>query len=159
MCLLKNKILLILLVILCIFGYGCKQKKFEDVITIDQIFTQEEAQYYVYFFKEKCPYCEDCFEEIKAYIESQDEKELLKLYVCDLTDEFNSIIKRPYEGEGGQGTEGRYFVDGVTNYEDLYISGTPSIIRIDENDVSYFCVSGRKKVLQFIDEIKNTTNK
>ena len=87
------------------------------------------------------------------------EKELLKLYVCDLTDEYNSIIKRPYEGEGGQGTEGRYFVDGVTNYEDLYISGTPSIIRIDENDVSYFCVSGRKKVLQFIDEIKNTTNK
>lgn len=159
MYLLKNKKLLLLLLVLCIFITGCKQQKFDDVISIDEIFAQEEEKYYVYFYKDNCPYCKDCFNDIKEYIKKAKEEEFVKLYVCDLTSEYNSVIKRPYEGGNGQGSSGKYYVDGVTKYEDLYISGTPSIIRIDENKTSYFCVSGRKDVKEFINEIKNTTNK
>lgn len=148
---LKNKILFLLLLILCIVLVGCKKEKYEiNIITIEDIYMQEEDEYYVYFYKEDCPYCEDVFEYVNEYLNNPKE---LKLYVCDLTED--ETIKRDYDGEGGQGSNKNYYVDGVTKYEDLYIAGVPSLIKIDPNDISYYVTSGRKKITEYFTNLNN----
>lgn len=58
-------------------------------------------------------------------------------------------IKRMYEGNDGQGSSGKYFVNGVTKYNDLYIAGVPSLILINEEKVGVFITSGRKNIKEF----------
>lgn len=119
----------------------------------EDIYNQIEDEYLIYFYKDRCPYCEQCEDIIKEYI-AQDEK-AIELYTCDLSKD--KEIKRYYEGENGQGSKGQYFVDGVTNYKDLYIAGVPTIIKIkNENGikVSEYIASGKSKVIEYINEQK-----
>jgi len=152
MCCLKNKSLFIVfLFMILITLVGCNKQTYEkNIITIEDIYIQEEDEYYVYFYKEDCPYCEDVFEYVNEYLNNPTE---LKLYVCDLTDD--ETIKKEYEGENGQGTKGTYFVDGVTKYEDLCIAGVPSLIKIDGNNISYFVTSGRSKITEYFKNLNS----
>lgn len=150
MSLLKNSIYILLLFILLINITGCKSYDFEtNNINIEDIYNQEEDEYYVYFYMDDCKYCEDCFDTVLEYLNNPLD---LKLYVCKVNK--NDIIKRFYEGEDGQGESGGYFVDGVTDYNDLYISGVPSLIKIDITNTSYFVTSGRKKIIAYFNDMK-----
>ena len=229
--LLKGSLLIILLLtLLLICGCGNKNNGYNEdyIIKEEDIFNQLEDEYFVYFYKNDCPYCEDVYQIIDEYINLSQENNLTKLYVCDLSDQYlitykiyyednitfikllngniyeyddtvlkvskekikyictfkngkkssfsidndnikidnnyiskiekteeliiDSKIKRTYQGENGQGSKGTYFVDGVRKYSDLYISGVPSIIKINRDDISTFVVSGRKYIKEFIKE-------
>lgn len=222
----KNKIIFLIFIIsIAILFCGCKENNdYGDEVKIipENIFEQDEEKYYVFFYKDSCPYCEDVFEYVIEYIENKDND--IKLYVCDLSDKklityslnfknsiyeitvsdnkivkadeaincvynddyyiieypnniqlrvlwknnkivFNSDdlqtysiikeevinceIKRAYDGNDGQGSSGKYYVNGVRKYNDLYIAGVPSLILINEEKVSTFITSGRKSIKEF----------
>lgn len=222
----KNKIIFLIFIIsIAILFCGCKENNdYSDEVKIvpENIFDQDEEKYYVFFYKDSCPYCEDVFEYVLDYIENKDND--IKLYVCDLSDKklityslnfknsiyeitvsdnkivkadeaincvyndnyyiieypnsiqlkvlwknnkivFNSDglqtysiikeevinceIKRAYDGNDGQGSSGKYYVNGVRKYNDLYIAGVPSLILINEEKVSTFITSGRKNIKEF----------
>lgn len=220
-------IILIILLTFCLCGCSEKKQYTKNVIEMENIYNQQEEKYYVYFYKDNCPYCDDCYEIINEYLNGE---YLIKLYICDLSDsevvtytitynnsnnssyikfknnmlykysndilsidlsedsyrvnlqsgsffdfeikrgkmkydcdfikdikteeeKIASPIKRFYEGEGGQGSSGGYFVDGVTNYNDLYISGVPSLIEINSDNISKFVVSGRKSIIEYFDNL------
>lgn len=222
----KNKIFVFtFLILLSMFFYGCTDNNdYDDSLKIapESIFEQSEDRYYVYFYKDSCPYCEDVFEYVVDYI---NDVKGLKLYVCDLSDKkqityklfftndivyeiialdndivnyndaiectkidnyyiidypnnirlkilwkknkivfqsddlqkyeiikeevINNEIKRAYNGTDGQGSSGKYYVDGVRKYSDLYIAGVPSLILVNEENVSTFITSGRKNIKEF----------
>lgn len=148
----KNKILILIILLCTILLVGCK-KEMPNEIKKEDIYNQIEEEYLIYFYKARCPYCEKCEDIIKDYI-VQDESPI-KLYTCDLSKD--KEIKRYYEGAKGQGSKGQYFVDGVTNYKDLYIAGVPTIIKIkNENGIKVgeYIASGKSKVIEYINEQK-----
>ena len=116
--LLKSSIFFSFLVLILFVLSGCSlfHKNYDAKYMIEDynIFNKSENEYYVYFYKDNCKYCIDSYESINKYLKSTAHT---KLYVCDLT---NSNLKRVYEGENGQGIEGYFFVNGVTNYSELY---------------------------------------
>ena len=149
---LKNSLLLILILTLLITMVGCNKQEYTiNKINVDEIYTQEDNEYYVYFYQKNCPYCEDCFEVINEYISNPSE---LNLYVCDLTN--NQEIKR--KNQSGQGPDGGYLVDNVSDYKNLWIAGVPSLIKIKENDNSYYVTSGRKNILAYIEYLNDKEN-
>ena len=142
----RQSFIILLIVIFGIVMPGCTKKEFKNNVIEDKdIFLQKEIEYYVYFYQKNCLYCDDVFKQINDYIENPTG---LTLYVCDLT---NSFIKREYQGGGIDGPNGKYVVDYVTSYDHLYIPGFPSIIKIDSNRVSWFVTSGRKGILDFLE--------
>ena len=146
----NNIFKLFIFILFIIVFTGCKNYNYDTKYIIEdkEIFNQVEEEYYVYFYKQNCKYCEDCFDIINKYLNNEND---IKLYVCDIT---NSGIARLYEGENGQGTSGHYFVNGVTEYRYLYISGAPSLIKIT-NKVSEFVTSGRSSIKQYFNNIHN----
>lgn len=122
-------------------------------IKVEDIFNQEEEQYLIYFYKNKCPYCEACEDVIDEYIKNQEGS--IKLYTCNLT---KSEIKRYYEGENGQGSKGQYFVNGVNDYNELYIAGVPTIIKVyldQDQKISEYVISGKTKVIDYITSLQD----
>lgn len=223
---LKNKISFLILIMSLSFALlGCDvNKDFDDTykITPENIFNQSESQYYVYFYKDSCPYCEDVYDNVLNYIKHTNND--IKLYVCDLSDKkqityelnfgnciyeisviektiissdgaiqcikngdtynieypnniqlkvswkknkiifksedlkeyvmlkeevITNEIKRAYEGADGQGSSGKYYVNGISNYNDLYIAGVPSLILVTEDRTSTFVTSGRKNIKEY----------
>lgn len=147
--------LLILILLLSVVLTGCYKYKFMETIYIDDIYTQEEDEYLIYFYTEDCYYCKKSYDTIQEYLNYQEENDSIKLYVCNLSEEENKSIKRSYEGTGGQGSEGQYFVNAVSDPKDLYISGVPSLILINEQRFSKFVVSGRSKIIDYFTELMN----
>ena len=64
-------------------------------------------------------------------------------------------IYREYTGSDGQGTDGKYFVDGVTKWEDLYIATTSSLIAIntrkDGTKVASYIAQGASNVVSHLE--------
>lgn len=146
----KNKCLIIILLLLIIGLTGCT-KVIKNNIEAEDIYNQEEEEYLIYFYKNKCPYCKECKDTINDYIES--DNQTIKLYTCNLTKE---KIKRYYEEETGQGSKGQYLVDGISDYNELYIAGVPTIIKVKiENNkkISEYIVSGKSKVIDYINDL------
>lgn len=140
MCFSKNKLLILVLVLLVISLVGCR-KKMTNQIEVSEILEQEEDEYYVYFYKYRCPYCEACEDTINNYINNGE----LKLYTCDLT--FDKIIKKENDGDD------IYNVNGVTSYEDLRIPKVPTLIKINTiNSIktAEYITSGKTKVIDYI---------
>lgn len=146
----NNVFKLLVFIFFIIIFTGCKNYTYDEkfIIKDKDIFKQVEEEYYVYFYKDNCKYCNDCFEIVNNYLNSEND---IKLYVCNIT---HSGIARLYDGENGQGTSGTHFVNGVTEYRYLYISGAPSLIKI-ENQVSTFITSGRSSVKEYFNNIHN----
>ena len=145
---LKNKLLLLLVILLSITLIGCKQEYTQNIIVEENIFFQKDEEYYVYFYKDNCPYCEDVFDTINEYISNPTD---LPLYVCKIDE--SSKINRKYPS-GGQGSNEAYWVDNIKKYEDLHIAGVPSLIKITKEDISFFVTSGRKNILEYFENLK-----
>lgn len=156
----KKRIILLLILLLLIVLTGCSQKKFsKNVIRSEEIFLQDDLEYFVYFYKDGCMYCDDLFILINEYIENPLGN---NLYVCKLDD--TDQIDREYHNYNhreGQGPNKLYYVDYVTSYESLYIAGVPSLIRIDEYNRSFYVTSGKKNINEFFESFyyfDNTEN-
>lgn len=162
-----KKIGLLALVLLSIFVLtGCGSKgKLQNVDSIkkEDIFNQEEDAYYVYFHRIDCPDCETTSPRVIQYATLRLEKDACNdkrkiysvlLYTKSEKPGEDVYIYREYTGDDGQGTDGKYFVDGVTNWKDLHIASTSSLIAIntDENGnkVASYVAQGSNNVISHL---------
>ena len=127
----KVTILLVMMAILAVLS-GCGKTKLND-LNQETLFNAAD-RYYVYFYRDDCPACQEVYPVIVQYLEAlQEEKwqDKRPLFGFDIsTGSNNESIYRAYSGSDGQGTEGRFFVDAATSFNQLYIAATPSLISI-----------------------------
>lgn len=162
-----KKIGLLVIVLLGIFVLsGCTAKgelERVDNIKKEDIFNQEEDMYYVYFHRINCEDCEQSAPRVIEYSIIREEKAgcnekrkvyAVLLYTKDEKPKDKTHIYREYTGDDGQGTDGKYFVNGVTNWEDLYIASTSSLIAINTNSqgekVASYIAQGANSVVSHL---------
>ena len=112
-----------------------------EMILASDIFNINEDKYYIMFINEEKEEYDDIVDVSARFNIIFDEK----VYFVDILSKENSSIKRSYTGEDGQSSTGRFFVDGVSNWEDLYIPkafGLIEIETIDGNKVAKFICDG-----------------
>ena len=83
----KLFIFLFIIIIAIITFTGCKNYTYDEkfIIKDKDIFKQVEEEYYVYFYKDNCKYCNDCFETVNNYLNSENDIKLFSL-------SYNSIV-------------------------------------------------------------------
>ena len=104
------------------------------LIADKDIFNQKPNRYLVFFKKDGCSYCERIEKDIIEYslnILEEEYKNSLSLYVINLkTSSYTSPIIKNTKYDS-------VHVDGVTNWEDLYVPSTPTLIEVYvENGIS-----------------------
>lgn len=113
------------------------------VIAKEALFTQDDADYYVFFYRPGCTACETVASDVTNYLTRQKETSdsaLIPLYGVRLYRDsaekgaVSPLIYREYEGKDGEGKNGTYKVSGVSAWEDLYIGSTPALIRITKGE-------------------------
>lgn len=133
-------------------------KSYYEEINDTEIFNQKENRYLVYFMKDGCTYCDKTKSYIYEYVEkaSTEYKNSPKIYVVNLKkDGVKSVILRTYGGNDS-GT----FVDGVKQYDDLYIPSTPTIIEISGDDVTSKLLGvGTSSVIKALENNLTKSNK
>lgn len=136
-----KKFFIILVLFFCIVLSACKKdEELLKTIKDNEIFLMEESAYYIFFSKDDCKYCDAARPEIISYLEqinsnSKKYKNCRTVYEVSLKNEdWKSEISRSYSGTGGQGTDDKFYVNGVTKWDSLYIATTPSLIAIYEVD-------------------------
>lgn len=142
--LLKNLLVVIAFVIQVLLISGCSLFC-GDEINIDDIFMQEESEYYIYFYKDDCSYCDNIKSEIEEFsLENT-------LYKINLSKKKNSLIARSYID--GEGSNNKYHVSGVTVYNELYISMVPALIKIT-NGKSIYIAGGVREIERYLNNEK-----
>ena len=129
--------LIIPLLLIC----GCQSKNTEEehnyheiknrLISWDYIFEQEEDDYLVYFYSERCGHCN----EIK--------QEILKFYLAEYTPMY--FVCTDYDAIFGPKSD----LVGVDNIDDFYIFGTPFLARLHNHIVTNYYV-GVSEIRSFI---------
>lgn len=133
---------------------GCNKKEYTiNVISEEEIMNQKESEYYIFFYKNNCVYCDDIFNIIDEYLKNPKE---LPLYVCKI--EGNSLIDKKLDGGTGQGPSGNYVVDWVNKYENLSIAGVPSLIKKSSNGYCFYVTSGKKNIIEYFEKLNNIEN-
>ncbi|MGD9886575.1 MAG: hypothetical protein AB7T03_01275 [Bacilli bacterium] len=160
-----KKAILIALFIFIGFLVGCGKERGElnnvSNISPEEIFNQKEDKYYVYFHRIDCADCEESApyvinysQIIKEYDGCKDKRKIYAVLLFTSTEKpgQDTYIYREYTGEGGQGTDGKYFVDGVANWKDLYIASTSSLISVSKNSsgvkVAKYIAQGAEAVIE-----------
>ncbi|HBP26015.1 MAG TPA: hypothetical protein DD618_03585 [Acholeplasmatales bacterium] len=159
----KIMAMLLILAVLGLAGCGTEgELDGVDDIKKEDIFAQEESKYYVYFHRIDCADCEEADPNVISYssiIENVEDCATKRkiyavlLYTASEKPGEDTYIYREYEGSDGQGTDGKYFVDGVTEWDDLYIGTTASLISISTNSVTgvktaKYVAQGSEAILQ-----------
>lgn len=163
-----KKVFLLLVVLFSLIVFtGCSSGKLDGAKNISKkdIFSQKEDKYYIYFHKLNCQDCESTNPYVINYATLVKENEncsgkraIYVVLVHSQADKPNdkNIIYRAYDGSGGQGTDGKFFVDGVTRWEDLYIASTSSLIQVDTNKegikVARYVAQGSSSVINSLNE-------
>ena len=163
----KRIVLMVFLFIIVISLLACKKKnEYLDLseLTESQIFTQSEDEYLVYFHKDNCNGCESIKTDVLHYnyLSSKDDN-LVKIYGMNLQkeDETKALIYRTYTGLSGQGDEGTFYVNTVTNWYDLYIAATPALIVIKTNDgvkKAHFITYGASNISSYLEGLYEKGN-
>lgn len=164
-----KKVFLITILILSLFlFYGCKDKNKEKVyptyIEDSEIFSMPEDHYYIFFEKDGCSKCEAVLPTIIDYLTYyEDGNKYPKLYAVNVAKNIDgevkkSIISRIFTySNTGQGIDGDFYVDGTTDYLQLFISSTPSIIEIytkDNQKVAKFIADGKTNINNYFSELE-----
>lgn len=148
----KKLIILILCFFILLIITGCHKKKYTiNVIKEEDIMFQMEDEYYVYFYKDGYSYCDELYSTVNEYLNNPKE---LKLYVCELG--YNSRINRVYEGDNGQGPNGKYNIDHVMYYYYLCIPGVPTLIKVSNNgyvDECLYVATGKVKIEEYLNNL------
>ena len=108
----------------------------DKLIDWNYIFEQEENDYLVYFYSERCGYCNEIKQDIiKFYL-----AEIIPMYfVCT---DFDAVV-----GPRGDLT-------GVDNIDDFYIFGTPFLSRLKNHKIANYYV-GVSEIRSFISTYKS----
>ena len=124
-----KKLTSLILPLLLLCGCTAKETKieqhnyneiFDRLIPWDYIFEQEENDYLVYFYSERCGYCNEIKQDILQFYL----KEIIPMYfVCTDYD----VVIGP-----------RSDLTGIDNIDDFFIFGTPFLTRLIENRVANY---------------------
>ena len=101
------------------------------------VLSQTETNYLVFFYSETCPHCHEIMGDVIAFSESN----IVKTYFLDTK---KSETKVPIKNEVDE-------TIGVTEIDDLFIAGTPTIIEVQEGMVKAN-VPGKDECLTFLNE-------
>lgn len=138
---------------------GVKQIKKQD------IFNQKEDKYYVYFHRIDCPDCDESAPMVISYMNIL--KEIpgcrnkrpvysVLLYTESEKPGHSVYIFREYEGTDGEGKEGTFKVTGITDWQDLYIGSTSSLISISTDKsgvkIAKFEAQGAEDITNILNE-------
>ena len=104
-----------------------------ELIKDDEILTQNEEIYYVYFMRDGCSWCEKTKDDVIRYQNkmklSQYEKNE-KLYVVNLqTSSYSSPILRTNDE-----TDNGFYLDNIEKWSDIYIPSTPALLEMREEN-------------------------
>lgn len=114
-----------------------------EIILAMDIFEKPEDKYYIMFINQDNESYEDVV-NVSSRFNIVNELGI-KIYFVDILASESKPIKRSYTGEGGQSSTGRFFVDGVTKWDELYIPKAFGLIEIsvvDGNKVAKYLCDG-----------------
>lgn len=167
----RKLVFLVLVLFTVMVLSGCGEKgKLEGVknISVEDIFNQKEDKYFIYFHRIECPDCEQSAPYVIQYANiiknNNNCGDKRKIYAVLLYTEsekpgLSTYIYREYTGTDGEGTEGKYHVTGVKNWEELYIASTSSLISISTNTagekVARYVAQGSQNVNAALEEHLN----
>lgn len=103
----------------------------DRLIVWNQIFELEEDYYLIYFYSERCGYCNDIKQEVLNYYFNLSSS---MYFVCTDYD----IVTGPAKD-----------LVGLNNIEEFYIFGTPFLIEVKEQSVTNY-YAGKEEILAFI---------
>lgn len=153
-----KKVFGLLAVIVTVFILsGCKGATKIEELAGDEMFSQE-GNYYIFFYQDDCEDCDSVKPIIEAYLEILKKEAKYEhkstVYGVNLSKSENKSILRTYKGEGGQGSTGTFFVNGVENWKEMYIASTSSLISVKTNSqgVTFadFEAEGAQEVASFL---------
>lgn len=160
----KKIFIAVIMMFVLIISNGCEKTTANNIKEIknlvqQEIFTQEDQRYYIFFYRDNCGDCEKAKPFVLDYVEaSKTNDELIPLYGVNLSDPLNKSMYRRFSGKGGQGTgetcSGLFKVDNVTKWDNLYIGCTASIILIyTYNDVktAKFRANGKDNIKKLLE--------
>ena len=119
-----------------------------------EIYEQKEDKYYIFCYRDGCSGCEDTKPYVLAYIKALktgNYEGARNIYGLNLSSEKNYTMYVANKEEGGQGTDGRFWVDGVTNWSELKIGSTPSLITVYIKDgvkTTQYAAQGKDKIVE-----------
>ena len=103
----------------------------ERIINWYQVFNQKEDYYLIYYYSERCGYCNDIKQEVLDY------------YFKSITTMY--FVCTDYEIGTGPAKD----LIGINNIDDFYIFGTPFMTEIKEGAI-YNYYAGKEEILGFI---------
>lgn len=161
----KRMMLLLVILVGVSVLTACKSKnEYLELTELNenQVFTQKESEYYIYFHKDNCSGCQSIITDIQHYnyLTTKNDN-LRKIYGINLQKEgeTKSFIYRSYTGVSGQGDEGNYYVNTVTLWSDLYIAATPTLIVIKDNGkekTAHYVTHGASNIRDYIGGLSET---
>ncbi len=84
----------------------------------------KNGQYYVYFYSDTCTHCQDLKTDIFQYLDSEKNKKGIRMYIFNIDKYIDSIASDTDN------------LIGVTDYKDIKILGTPTMIYISEKKIN-----------------------
>ena len=125
--------LLILILLLSVVLTGCYKYKFMETIYIDDIYTQEEDEYLIYFYTEDCYYCKKSYDTIQEYLNYQEENDSIVVKInYDVYITGNIIVFDPYESIYDQDDE-EYIYPIYKTTNELTLNGLEVYIELFKN--------------------------
>ena len=125
----------------------------------EDIFNQNEESYFVYIYRDGCSWCKKISDRVKAYIYKTtlaNYSYSMKVFPLNLTEGGSKAsIFRSYDGDDGEYNDGKFKVTGLTSIDEMYISSTPALIRIDIIDgvrTAKFVAGGATNVINAIEK-------
>lgn len=125
-------------------------------IDVTETFNQDTSdEYYVCFIKDTSTNLDIIMEAMAKYHSVMGTE--IPLYIVNLSNADKDLpsISRSYKGEDGQGSSGRFYIDNVTSWEDLYLAATPCLVSIKNVDgikVSYYINNG-KNIIDYFETV------
>lgn len=158
-----KKGLSLLLILIAVLLVGCGKKTSIQELNVDDIFTNE-GKYFVYFYRDDCPDCEQTKPIIVAYLDLIDDNTTYEgkktVYAVNLSKEENKFAYRSYKDASfnlgdGQGEDGSFWVNGVTDKDKLHIGATAALISVgvdsNNNRFTTFIASGYESISSYLD--------
>ena len=156
----KKFIIMILLLFSFLVLVSCKEKnEYLELTELNenQVFTQKEEEYYIYFHKDNCSGCASIITDVQHYnYLANKDSSLRKIYAVNLQKEgeMKAFIYRTYTGLSGQGEEGNFKVNTITEWNELYIAATPTLIvvKVNKDNVktSHYIAHGASSIKEYL---------
>lgn len=119
-------------------------------IFADEFFAKSEKEYFVYYYSLMCPPCQDLKEDMENFIKESDIK-VYTLSLQNMNDDEIALFKERDESMSNE--EMREAMLGCSELSDVYLVGTPTLYKINQNDSTHYLedvILGYSKIINFI---------